>query len=96
MADTEVRAVAETVFDRNQRREAEINIALGEEAARHQAALKNMQRLRALRLARDEKLNSESPATSGGADAAVAAAPARERRTSRKSAARSSARRRGG
>ena len=93
MANTEVRAVAETVFDRNQRREAEINIALEEEAARHQAALKNMHRLRALRLARDEKLNSESPAASGGADGAVAAAPARERRTSRKPAARSSARR---
>jgi len=93
MDNTEVRAVAETVFDRNQRREAEINIALEEEAARHQAALKNMHRLRALRLARDEKLNAESPAASGSAVAEVAAAPARERRTGRKSAARSGARR---
>jgi len=49
--------VAETVFDRNKRREAEINDALRQEAARHQAAVKNMQRLRALRLARDAKKN---------------------------------------
>jgi len=55
MANTEVRAVAESVFDRNQRREAEINFALQEEAARHAAAVKNMHRLRALRLARDAK-----------------------------------------
>jgi hypothetical protein len=52
-----------------------------------------MHRLRALRLARDEKLNAESPAASGSAVAEVAAAPARERRTGRKSAARSGARR---
>jgi hypothetical protein len=45
--------VAETVFDRNQRREAEINDALRQEQARHKAAVKNMLRLRALRLARD-------------------------------------------
>jgi predicted transcriptional regulator len=48
--------VAETVFDRNKRREAEINEALKQESARHEAAVKNMQRLRALRLAR-AKLN---------------------------------------
>ncbi len=47
--------VAETVFDRNQRREAEINDALRQEQARHKAAVKNMLRLRALRLARDTK-----------------------------------------
>ena len=51
--------VAETVFDRNQRREAEINDALRQEQARHKAAVKNMLRLRALRLARDTK--DESP-----------------------------------
>jgi hypothetical protein len=45
--------VAETVFDRNRRREAEINDALRQEQARHDAAVKNMHRLRALRLARD-------------------------------------------
>ncbi len=47
--------VAETVFDRNKRREAEINDALRQEQARHEAAVKNMQRLRALRLERDTK-----------------------------------------
>jgi hypothetical protein len=52
--------VAETVFDRNKRREAEINDALRQEQARHEAAIKNMHRLRALRLARDEKTNKPS------------------------------------
>lgn len=51
--------VAETAFDRNKRREAEINDALKQEQARHDAAVKNMQRLRALRLAREVKENSE-------------------------------------
>jgi hypothetical protein len=50
--------VAETVFDRNKRREAEISDALRQEQARHQAAVKNMLRLRALRLARDTKEES--------------------------------------
>jgi len=59
MANTEVRAVAESVFDRNQRREAEINVAMEEQAARHAAAVKNMHRLRALRLARDAQSKSE-------------------------------------
>jgi len=48
------RSVVESVFDRNQRRETEINEALKQEAARHAAVVKNMQRLRALRLAREE------------------------------------------
>ena len=48
------RSVVESVFDRNQRREAEINEALKQDAARHAAVVKNMQRLRALRLAREE------------------------------------------
>jgi hypothetical protein len=47
--------VAETAFVRNKRREAEINDAFRQEQARHQAAVKNMLRLRALRLARDTK-----------------------------------------
>jgi hypothetical protein len=47
------REIAETVFERNQRREAEINDALKQEYARREAAVKNMHRLRALRLARD-------------------------------------------
>jgi hypothetical protein len=50
--------VAETVFDRNKRREAEINDAIRQEQARHRAAVKNMLRLRALRLARDTKEES--------------------------------------
>jgi hypothetical protein len=50
--------VAETAFDRNKRREAEINNAIRQEQARHQAAVKNMLRLRALRLARDTKEES--------------------------------------
>jgi len=56
MSDTKLRV--ESVFNRNQRREAEINDALRQEAARHAAAVENMYRLRALRLARDAK-NSE-------------------------------------
>ena len=47
------REVAESVFDKNKRREAEINSALHQEHARHEAAMKNMQRLRSLRLDRD-------------------------------------------
>jgi hypothetical protein len=56
------RSVVESVFDRNQRREAEINEALKQEAARHAAVVKNMQRLRALHLAREEK-SKEQPLT---------------------------------
>ncbi len=55
MLTTKQLEVAETVFDRNKRREAEINDALMQEQARHNAAVKNMLRLRALRLARDTK-----------------------------------------
>jgi hypothetical protein len=55
-------SVVENVFDRNQRREAEINEALKQEAVRHAAVVKNMHRLRALRLAREEK-SKEQPLT---------------------------------
>jgi hypothetical protein len=55
MLVTKQREVAETVFDRNKRREVEINNALKQEQARHETEIKNMLRLRALRLARDEK-----------------------------------------
>jgi hypothetical protein len=58
MLDAKQREVAETVFDRNTRREAEINDALRQEQACHQAAVKNMLRLRALRLARDTEKES--------------------------------------
>jgi hypothetical protein len=59
MLDTRTRAVAESVFDRNKRREAEINEALQQESDRREAAVKNMHRLRALRLARDTKLKKQ-------------------------------------
>ena len=52
------REIAETVLERNQRRETEINDALKQEYVRREAAIKNMYRLRALRLARDTKLNN--------------------------------------
>ena len=58
MPDTSQREVVESVFERNQRREAEINNALKQEAVRREDVIRNMHRLRALRLARDEKLNS--------------------------------------
>jgi phosphopantothenate synthetase len=53
MTTTKRREVA--LFNRNQRREAEINEALRQETARRAAVVKNMHRLRALRLSRDEK-----------------------------------------
>lgn len=52
------REIAESVFERNQRREMEINDALKQEHARREAAIKNMYRLRSLRLARDMKLDN--------------------------------------
>jgi len=55
MTDTDQRAIAETVFERSQRRDAEINEALKQENARREAAVKNMYRLKALRLERDQK-----------------------------------------
>jgi hypothetical protein len=53
-----VHEVAESVFNRNQRRAAEIDEALKQEDARHAAVVKNMHRLRALRLARSAKHQS--------------------------------------
>jgi len=54
MTDQDPRTVAETVFERQQRREREISDALKLEEQRHAAAIKNMQRLRALRLSREQ------------------------------------------
>jgi hypothetical protein len=54
MADPKRREVVESVLDRNQRRAAEINEALKQDAARRAAVVKNMHRLRALRLQRAE------------------------------------------
>jgi len=59
MADDKQRGVAESVFQRNERREAEINAALRQENARREAAVKNMYRLRALRLERDQKVKGK-------------------------------------
>ena len=50
MTDINARQQAESVFDRDRRREREISAAMELEAARHQAAIENMKRLRALRL----------------------------------------------
>ena len=55
MVDTNQREIAESQFERNQRREAEVEDALKQERGRHEAAVNNMHRLRALRLARDAK-----------------------------------------
>jgi hypothetical protein len=55
MTNSDKRAFAETVFERSQRRDAEINDALKQENARREAAVTNMYRLRALRLERDQK-----------------------------------------
>ena len=59
MTDSDQRAFAETLFERNQRRDAEINEALKQENARREAAVKNMYRLRALRLERDQKVKGK-------------------------------------
>ena len=53
MRDTE--RFPESSSERKQRLEAAISEALHREAARHELAVKNMHRLRALRLERDQK-----------------------------------------
>ena len=55
MLDTNQHEIVESQFERNQRREAEVEDALKQERTRHQAAVNNMHRLSALRLARDAK-----------------------------------------
>ena len=55
MTNADQRAFAETVSERSQRRDAEIDDALKQENARREAAVTNMYRLRALRLERDQK-----------------------------------------
>ena len=49
MLDVSSREQAKSLFDRNQKREAEIANALEQEKARHAAIVKNMHRLRELR-----------------------------------------------
>jgi hypothetical protein len=53
------RQPGESVFDRDRRREAEIKSALDLEAAKHRAVIRNMQRLRALRLQREAQSSPE-------------------------------------
>jgi hypothetical protein len=55
MIDDNSRAFADTVFQREPMREKEIKDALKMEAERREAAVKNMDRLRALRLQRDDQ-----------------------------------------
>ena len=59
MLDTKARERAETLFERNQKREQQIGDALKQEAARHEAAVANMHRLRALRLSRKAQRKSD-------------------------------------
>jgi hypothetical protein len=59
MLDTKARERAETLFERNQKREKEVGDALKQEAARHEAAVTNMYRLRALRLSRKAQRKSD-------------------------------------
>jgi hypothetical protein len=55
MLVTNQREIAGSQLERNQRREAEVQDALKQERVRHEAAVNNMHRLRALLLARDAK-----------------------------------------
>jgi hypothetical protein len=59
MSDTNKHEAAESLFARAQRGEEEINHALTLEAERHKAVIKNMHRLRALRLSRAAKSKTE-------------------------------------
>ena len=59
MTNIDHREVAETAFRRNPKRD-EINEALKQEHARREAAVKNLYRLRALRLARDAKSDTRT------------------------------------
>lgn len=50
LMSAKTREVGKSAFEKYQRREAEIAVALRQEQARHDAAIKNMHRLRSLRL----------------------------------------------
>jgi hypothetical protein len=54
MIDKDARVVAETVFEREKRREREVGDALKLEEERHAAVIENMRRLRALRLSSED------------------------------------------
>jgi hypothetical protein len=66
-------APAETVQSKTQRREAEIALAMKEEVQRRAAVVKNMHRLRALRMSQTSKASAPIP-------------PAEARRVSKRSA----------
>jgi hypothetical protein len=55
MRDTKQHEIAESLFDHKKQRESQANDALSQEDARRAAAVKNMQRLRSLRLARAQQ-----------------------------------------
>jgi hypothetical protein len=59
MLESKARERAETLFDRNQKREQAIGDALKQEAALHGAIVANMHRLRALRLSRSSQSTSK-------------------------------------
>jgi hypothetical protein len=59
MTNTDHREIAETAFRRNPKRD-EMNEALKQEHARREAAVKNLYRLRALRLARDARSDNRT------------------------------------
>jgi hypothetical protein len=59
MANIDQREIAETAFRHKSKRD-EISEALKQEHARREAAVKNLYRLRALRLARDAKLDNRT------------------------------------
>jgi hypothetical protein len=59
MTNIDQRVIVETAFRRNPERD-EINDALTQEHARREAAVKNLYRLRALRLARDAKSDNRT------------------------------------
>jgi hypothetical protein len=63
----------ESIASRIERRETEIALAMKEEAERHAAVIKNMHRLRALRLSQTPKASAPIP-------------PAEARRASKRSA----------
>ncbi len=55
MMSAKDREVAESAFKKYERRGAEINEAVRQEHTKHEAAVKNMHRLRLLRLEREAK-----------------------------------------
>jgi hypothetical protein len=59
MTDSSQRALADTVFQRDETGERAPSDALKLEEARRAAAVENMRRLKALRLAQDAKSNAQ-------------------------------------